>query len=427
MKRYYESYQKWSKARNLILNGVATLSKSPEHIAPGACPVFAERAKGAYFWDCDENRYIDYPLALGPIILGHAYDEVDDAVKRQMADGFLFSLTHKKEIELAELLCEIIPCAEKVRFLKSGSEAMSAAIRIARAYTEKEMVAVCGYHGWHDWTIVRTDRNNGVPDALKGTVREFVYNDIDSLERIFRDHADGVAAVILEPVGMYPPGDNFLEKVAALARKNGALLVFEEIITGFRLHVGGAQAYFSVTPDLSAFGKAMANGYPLSVLVGKKEILDAVEERVFISSTYGGEILSITAALKTIDILISRNVNDYILNLGGQLKDGLNALLTERKMNARCEGLSHKTFMVFGDMNGTPGELIETAFRQECLYRGVFLGYGHFISYSHSVHDIHHSLEVAGEVLDIICRSIEKEQLPALLAGKVATRVFRRY
>lgn len=426
--RYKKSYELWEKANKLLLNGVLTLSKSPIGIGYGAVPVFVQRAKGAYFWDSDGNRYIDYPLALGPIILGHAYNEVDQAVKKQMAKGILYSLSSNLELELAELLCDIIPSAEKVRFLKSGSEAMSAAVRIARAHTGKEVVAVCGYHGWHDWTIARTAKNAGVPKVLNSLVLEFNYNDIDSLTKIFDENPGRVAAVILEPVGMYIPKDNFLEKVALVVKKNNALLIFDEIITGFRLDLGGAQKYFSVTPDLSVFGKAMANGYPISAVVGKQKIMDAVSEKVFISSTYGGELLSIAAAIKTIDILRKRKVNEYILSLGKKLKDGLNNAAKEGGINAVCEGMAHKTFLVFGETAGIQDKLLETVFRQECLARGVFLGYGHFISFSHTLKDINYSINVAFDVFSIIKKALELGKVESLLKGRVAVDVIsKRY
>lgn len=425
--RYKKSYQLWEKANKLLLNGTLTLSKSPVAIGYGSCPVFAERAKGAYFWDSDGNKYVDYPLALGPVILGHAYDEVDNAVKKQMSKGFLYSLSNKAELTLAELLVNIIPSAEKVRFFKSGSEAMSAAVRVARAYTGKEVVAVCGYHGWHDWTIARALRNAGVPKCLEELVFEFKYNDIGSLDRIFAENPGKVAAVIMEPVGMYAPKDNFLEEVAALVKKNRALLIFDEIITGFRLHLGGAQQFFSVTPDLSAFGKAMANGYPISALVGKKEIMDSVQNDVFISSTYAGDLLAISAALKTIEIIKKRKVNSYILSLGQKLKDGLNQVIKDNGIDAACEGLPHKTFLVFKDTAGVSAKVIETIFRQECFARGIFLGYGQFISFSHTEKDIRVSIEAAKEALGVIKKGLYRGSLGTLLKGKVAVDVLKRY
>lgn len=426
-KKYKKSYALWNKATKVILNGVQTLSKSPIHIAYGACPIYVERAKGAYFWDCDGNRYIDYPLALGPIVLGHAYDKVDSAVKKQMNNGSLYSLSSPKEIELADILCSMIPSAEKVKFLKSGSEAMSAAVRVARAYTHKEHIAACGYHGWHDWTVCRTTRNAGVDRTAHTRIHEFSYNDIDSLLRIFELFPNQVAAVILEPVGMTPPSNDFLKKVAKAAEDHEALLIFDEVITGFRLSRGGAQEYFSVTPDISAFGKAMGNGYPISAVVGKKEIMDAIEDKVFISSTYGGDLLAITAAIETLDIIHNENVIEHIHNLGKDLQKGLTSLMKENDVPGSCQGFLHKTFMVFNDADKISGKTIQTLFRQESFERGVFLGYGHFISYSHTKKDIQDSLNVASEVFKLVSDSIDSNTTDSLLKGPVAEDVFIRY
>jgi len=411
----------------VILNGVQTLSKSPIHIAYGACPIYVERAKGAYFWDCDGNRYIDYPLALGPIVLGHAYDTVDRAVKKQMKNGSLYSLSSQKEIDLAEILCSMIPSAEKVKFLKSGSEAMSAAVRVARAYTQKQHLAVCGYHGWHDWTVCRTTRNAGVEGTAHNLIHEFSYNDINSLLKIFEQFPDQLAAVILEPVGMYAPEYNFLKNVAKLTKEHGALLIFDEIITGFRLSPGGAQEYFSVIPDLSAFGKAMGNGYPISALVGKREILDEVEEKVFISSTYGGDLLAITAAIETLTIITNENVVGHLHALGKDLQNGLGSLIKENNVSGSCEGLPHKTFLVFNDADQVSGKIIQTLFRQESFERGVFLGYGHFISYSHTKKDIRDTLNIASDVFNIISDSLKDDTTASLLKGPIAEEVFKRY
>ena len=421
-----KSHSLWNKSKSIILNGTLTLSKSPDYIVPGY-PIYVDKAKGAYFWDSEGNRYIDYPLALGPVILGYAYDEVDAAVKEQMAKGFLYSLSSKREIELAELLCEIIPSAEKIKILKTGSEATSAAVRIARAYTRRDIVAVCGYHGWHDWTVVRTERNAGVPSQLRDLIYEFSYNDIDSLQMVFDRNPGKIAAVIMEPVGMYEPVDDFLNKVAVLTRKNGALLIYDEVITGFRLSLGGAQGYFSVTPDLSVFGKAMANCYAIAAVVGKQDIMNEVEDDVFISSTYGGDLLAITAAVKTIEILKENNVNNHIINLGQKLKEGLNAIIENNNISASCEGMPHRTFIVFRDAEGVSSKMIETLFRQECLARGIFLGYGHFICFSHTENDIKATLEAASEVFALIRKALENGNLSTYLKGPVAKDVFKRY
>ncbi len=425
--RYRRSWQLWSQACGRVLNGVQTLSKSPLHIAPHACPVYIQRARGARFWDVDGNEFLDYPLALGAVILGHAHPVVDEAVRRQMTEGFLYSLSSPKELELAERLCQIIPAAETIRLLKSGSEAMSAAVRIARAYTGRTVVAVCGYHGWHDWTAVRTARSAGIPDHCRDQVFEFAYNDIASLTELLDRHPGQIAAVALEPVGMEAPQDRFLEKVAEATRKCNAVLIFDEVITGCRLALGGAQAYFGVTPDLTAFGKAIGNGYPIAVLAGRAELMTAVADRVFISSTYGGDLLAVTAAMETLTILERDQGNQRILASGMRLKDGLNSAARAAGLAAQCKGLPHKTFMVFEDADGVPAKTIETCFRQECLRRGAFLGYGHFTSLAHSDEDIDSSVAVATEVMELIGADLKAGRLDRRLEGEAATDVFKRY
>jgi glutamate-1-semialdehyde aminotransferase len=286
---------------------------------------------------------------------------------------------------------------------------------------------VCGYHGWHDWTVCRTTRNAGIEKAANTLIHEFSYNDIKSLTKIFEQYPNQIAAVILEPVGMYPPVNDFLNQVAKTASDHDALLIFDEVITGFRLSKGGAQEYFSVTPDLSAIGKAMGNGYPISALVGKKEILDAVEDKVFISSTYGGDLLAITAAIETLGIIQNENVIEHIHILGKELRKGLTSLMRENDIPGSCEGLPHKTFLVFDDDKKISGKTIQTLFRQESFERGVFLGYGHFMSYSHTKKDIRETLDVASDVFELIADSIDSNTTASLLKGPVADDVFKRY
>lgn len=427
MNRYHKSEQIWEGRSHVLVNHVLTMSKSPLYICPRACPIYIDRAQGAYFWDVDGNRFIDYPLALGAIVLGHAYKKVDQAVRTQMEKGMLFSLSSERELELAELLIECIPCAEKVRLLKTGSEAMSAAVRIARAYTGREKIAVSGYHGWHDWTIARNARNAGVPKSLQELVFEFRFNAIDSLEQIFSTHQESIAAVALEPVAMSAPENNFLADVKELCVRNGALLLFDETITGFRLGLGGAQSCFSVTPDLAAFGKAMANGYPISALVGREDIINAVEEQIFISSTYGGDLLSIAAAIETISAIKENNVCDRLLELGCMLQEGLNALVERSSLPISCIGMPHKTSLKFCDHAGVPAKAMETFFRQECLSRGVFLGYGHFMSFSHTEEDIQVSLSVAEEVFEDMGSAFRDGTLMKRLRGEIAQDVFKRF
>jgi len=231
------------RAKKVIPSCTQTFSKGPTQFVQGVSPIYLERGDGSHVFDVDGNEYIDYPLALGPVTLGYNYPRVNEAIIKQLKDGITFSLMHPLEVELAELLINIIPCAEMVRFGKNGSDVTSAAVRVARAYTGRDKIACCGYHGWQDWYIGTTTRSAGVPECIKKLTIPFEYNNIESLERIFSENRDEVAGVIMEPIGIVEPKNNFLEKVKEITHKNGAVLIFDEIVIGFRVSIGGAQEY----------------------------------------------------------------------------------------------------------------------------------------------------------------------------------------
>ena len=303
-----------------------TFSKSHQQMVAGASPLFIERGKGCRVFDVDGNQYIDYVMGLLPVVLGYADPDVDAAVVRQLENGMTFSLPSPLEADLAERLVGLIPCAEMVRFGKNGSDATTAAVRLARAHTGRDKVAVSGYHGWHDWYIGSTTRSLGVPEAVQALTVKFPFNDADALERLLSSEPDGFAAVIVEPTGAEAPDSGFLGRVRSLTEKYGVVLIFDEIITGFRIDMGGAQARFGVTPDLASFGKAMANGMPISAVVGQASIMRGMED-IFFSATFGGETLSIAAALATIDKLERSNVVSRLWHRGEVLRDGANRLL----------------------------------------------------------------------------------------------------
>jgi len=299
IKSFNNSLKMFETARTLIPSCTQTFSKGFTQFSYGAAPIFIKRGIGNHVWDLDENEYIDYSMALGPVILGHSYPAVNKSISHQLQDGITYFLPHPLEVLLAKKLVEIIPCAEMVRFGKNGSDVTSGAVRVARAYTERDKIACCGYHGWQDWYIGTTTRNKGVPKAVQELTMTFEYNNIESLKKLFDENRDSIAAVIMEPVGVIKPEDGFLEEVKEIAHKNGALLIFDEIVTGFRISLGGAQEYYDVTPDLTCVGKAMANGMPLSAVVGKREFMEVFDE-IFFSFTFGGEVLSIAASIVTI-------------------------------------------------------------------------------------------------------------------------------
>ncbi len=421
------SYELKAQAQRLIPSCTQTFSKGPSQFVQGVAPVFLERASGSHVWDVDGNEYVDYPMALGPVILGHDYPAVSDALLRQLNDGISFSLPHRLEMEVAQLLTEIIPCAEMVRFGKNGSDVTSAAVRVARAYTGREIIACCGYHGWQDWYIGTTTRRQGVPRAVQALTRTFDYNDIDSLKRIFAEHAGQVAAVIMEPVGIELPRDGFLSAVQELTGRAGALLVFDEVVTGFRLALGGAQQYFGVTPDLGCFGKAMGNGLPISAIVGRRDIMKLFDE-VFFSFTFGGETLSLAAARATIETMRREPVIAHLWEQGRQLKDGFNVLarLYGIERNAECVGLPPHTVTVFRSDDGQESLLLKSLFAQECLKRSVLFSGVQNICFSHSAGDIDTTLRVFRTAMEILAQAIKFNNARERLEGDPVEPVFRR-
>ena len=421
------SYELKDRSLTLIPSGSQTFSKGPSQFVQGVAPVFLQRGAGSHAWDVDGNEYVDYILALGPVILGHNYPAVTEAAVRQMAEGVAFSMAHPLEIELAALLVEIIPCAEMVRFGKNGSDVTSAAVRVARAYTGREMVACCGYHGWQDWFIGTTTRNKGVPGAVQELTTTFKYNDIDSLEEVFARHPGRVAAVVMEPFGVEEPRDGFLEKVRDATSREGAVLVYDEVITGFRLAMGGAQEHFGVVPDLACFGKAMGNGLPISTVVGRRDVM-ALFDEVFFSSTFGGEAVSLAAAVATINEMRTENVIAHLWSQGRKLQDGYNVLARELGLDGatRCAGLPPRTVLTFKDGDGQDSLALKSLFQQECLKRGLLTGGYHNLCYSHSDRDIDYTLRVYRTVLEILSQAIREGDVAERLEGKPVEPVFRR-
>jgi len=422
-----KSYQLKEAAKSLIPSCTQTFSKGPTQFIQGVAPVFLSRGHGSHVWDVDGNEYIDFPMALGAVILGHNYPSVSKAVQETLTSGTSFSLPHPLEVELAELLCEIIPCAEMVRFGKNGSDATTAAVRAARAITGRDKIVCCGYHGWHDWYIGTTTRNKGVPIQVAELTLTFPYNNLGSLQEIFRQNPSQIAAVILEPVGVVDPEPGFLAGVRELTRQHGALLIFDEIVTGFRVSLGGAQEHYGVVPDLAAVGKALANGFPISAVVGKRAYMEVFDE-IFFSSTFGGETVGLTAAAATINELRKKDAIRHIWRLGKKLKDGYMILVNEHGLcgYTECIGLPPRTIITFKDASGTESLLMKTLFQQECLKRGVLFSGGHNLCFSHSDSDIDQTLRVYSTALRTFRAALDAGDADERLEGPVLEPVFRR-
>ena len=425
--RLDRSYELKARAERLIPSCTQTFSKGPTQYVQGAAPVFLARGQGSHVWDVDGNEYIDYPMALGAIILGHNEPAVTEAVTRQIAEGTSFSLAHPLEVEVAQVLVDLIPCAEMVRFGKNGSDATSGAVRLARAYTGRDIIACCGYHGWQDWYIGTTTRSKGVPQAVRELTVPFEYNDLESLERIFAEHRGRVAAVIMEPVGVVDPRPGFLQAVAERTRAEGALLIFDEVLSGFRFALGGAQEHFGVTPDLAAFGKAMANGYPISAVVGRRHLMELFDE-VFFSFTYGGDTVALAATIATIDEIRKHNVLGHLWTQGQKLKDGFNVLADEfgLRRHAECVGLAPRTVMTFKDHGATPGLALKSLFQQECLRRGVLYSGGMNLCYRHSDADVEQTLRVYRAAFAVLAEAVKAGDVVRRLEGEPVKPVFRQ-
>jgi glutamate-1-semialdehyde aminotransferase len=338
------------KANNLTPGAVLGIRR-PYNFVEDEFPIYFEKGKGSRVIDIDGNEYIDFLCAYGPIIFGYREEEIDKAVIDQIENkGFCFSLTQTIQNKLSEKLIELIPSAEMTVFLKTGSSAATLAVRTARSYTGKNKIMRCGYHGWHYWC---SRVKGGIPEKLQEDVYEFEYNNLQSLEKLMQQHRGETAAVILTPIGhplghkIEEPEPGFLEGVRELTKKYNTLLIFDEIRTGFRISLGGAQQYYGVTPDLSLFGKAMANGYSIGALVGKKEIMKEIEENVFVSSTFFPNSLSFAAALKTIEKMEKEDVLAEIWDKGRRFQIQLKKILEKYDVGAEYSGIPPMPYITF--------------------------------------------------------------------------------
>ncbi len=401
------SFKLYEEAQRLIPGGMAGIRR-PYNFVLGEYPIFFEEAKGGRVKDVDGNEYIDMLCSYGPIIIGHREKEIDDAVVEQIRKkGFCMSLVQPVQNTLAKKVTELIPCAEMVVFVKTGSDATTFATRVARGFTHKTKILRCGYHGWHDWCV---EVKGGVPKKLYEDVYEFHYNDLEGAEKLVNENKDDLAAIIVTPVGhnnAHPvemPKPGFLEGLKELAHKNNAVLIFDEIRSGFRFSLGGAQKVFGVTPDLGCFGKAMANGYDISMVCGKKEVMDVATpgDNVFISSTYFPNSLSMVASLKTIEILERDNVLDDIKKKGEMFAKKVRPFIEKKGFPVQFTGEPYMPYITFNkDETGDYKEKRKT-FYTNLIRRKVFLQpYHHgYICYRHTNKDIKYAADMVIESLE---------------------------
>ena len=419
-----ESNKLYERAQPIMTPVTQTMAKGPGQYINGVAPKYLKKGKGARVWDVDGNEYLDYNAAIGPLSLGYAYPRVDAAIVEQLKDGITFSQMHELEVTLAELIHEVIPNAESVRISKTGADVTSAAVRVARAFTGRNKVLCCGYHGWHDWYIGVTSRSQGIPEAVKELSGTFEYNDINSVKDALDED---VACVILEPFVFEAPKNNFLQELKDLCAANGTLLIFDEMWTGFRIAVGGAQEYFGVVPDLACYSKACANGMPIALLTGRRDVMSLFEGDVFFYTTFGGEALSLAAAIATIQELVEKNVPAWLAAKGKRLREGYNALAAELGISGytRCTGYDCRSMVSFDASAGNPLEL-KSYVQQEMIKRGILWSGFHNMMFSHTDEDVEYTLKVYREVLGLLKEAVAAQDVAARLRGKPVEAVFRK-
>ncbi|PAR27114.1 aspartate aminotransferase family protein [Vibrio metoecus] len=424
--RYAISEQLLERAKSTIPLGSQTFSKSITQFPYGVSPYFAKKGKGAILWDVDGNQYVDFINGLLSVCIGYADNEINAAVTEQLANGVSFSLSHKLEADVAEKLIELVPCAEMVRFGKNGTDSTSAAIRLARAYTGKDLVLVCGYHGWQDWYIGSTSRNLGVPKSTQALTKTFKYNDIESFNALINEHRGDIAAVIMEPMNVEYPKEGFLEHIREITKNENIVMIFDETITGCRFAQGGAQELFGVTPDLATFGKGIGNGFPLSAVMGKKEIMRLMED-IFYSGTFAGETASLAAANVVLDKVKNEGVCQHLAQLGNELKERLIALIKSHQLEdyVCCQGHPSWSFTIFkGAESITPFEM-KTYFMQEMFKSGILTLGTHNLSFSHTSEHINALLDNYDRFFGKLAVCIEKGSLADELECDVLVPLFQ--
>ena len=405
-----------------------TFSKSYRYFCKGLAPSYMDRGEGCYIYDVDGNKFIDYMCALGPITLGYNNPRVNEAVINQVKRFSSASLQSELEVQLAEKLCKIIPCAEMVRFVKNGSDATTAAIRLARAYTGRDIVLMSGYHGMHDWSIGASDNNKGVPKAVCELTKNFKYNDIEDLKAKLEENKGKVAAVILEPIQSNGPKEGYLQAIKNLTHEYGAIFIFDEVVSGFRYALGGASEFYGVAPDLAAFGKGMANGYAISAVAGKKELLQQIEQGVFVSTTFGGDSVPMAAALATISILEQPGFYEHITKIGGMMQEGLTKLIEKYSLQEvlSVSGLPVHSGLSFEGHGNLSYLDVQSVYSQTMVDNGILVFAIYNLCGSHTEKEVSVYLDATDKAFALIRKAIDADSLDGILRGGKVDPVFKR-
>ena len=436
--RISRSLEIHARAEELIPGISQLISRRPSRAAFGVSPIYAEKAKGCRIRDVDGNEYIDWGSAVGPIILGYANPTVDAAVVEAIDKGSIYSIIHENSVELAELLVDIVPCAEMVRYCKGGGEACAVAVRIARGATGRDKVLFSGYHGWHDWYLAANLGREklqghlfsgidpvGVPAALEGTSIPFEYGDLDMLEDLLKQNEDEVACIIMEPMRSELPPDGYLEGVRDLANRYGVVLVFDEVSCGWRISLGGVQEFTGVTPDLTAFAKAISNGYPMGAVVGRREVMQAAAG-MFISSAYWDDNVGISASIATLKELRRLDAPAYFEKIGADLMGRINEAARDAGIDAECAGVAAHPGIRFNIEDAELAKKVSTLFVQENARRGLILATGFFFNTAHDEEAVAATAAGVRETFEVIAGGLRSGDIDSLLEAGLQEDSFRR-
>ena len=414
------------RAKKVVPHLTGTFSRAAPSYVEGVFPVYVQNAHGSHFIDVDGNEYIDYVMALGPITLGYNYESINQAIISQLKEGILFSLPHPIEVELSEKICNIIPHAEMVKFEKSGSNAVTGAVRAARAFTKRDKIAYCGSGGvWHDWQAAMVSRDSGIPKFNSELIKTFDYNDADGLEQIFEDNKNEIAAVVLEPVVYEQPQNNFLNKVRQLTNQNDSVLVLDEIVTGFRFDLGGAQKYFNIKGDLVCFGKGMGNGLPISSITGSSEFMKSFDE-LWVSSTNNSENLSLAGTYAVIKEMQEKKTISHCWNIGKKLFDGWNQTVKKFNLDAKMYGYPIRMHLQCFDSDKNESLSLKSLLLQEMVKNGIFMSVlgSTFICYSHSEKDVENTLISLENTCEFVTKNVKNGNYAEFLEGDMPKSIW---
>lgn len=427
----------YKKAKKLIPGGTQLLTKRPELHLPNLWPSYYSKAEGCEVWDLDGNKYIDCSyMGVGACLLGYAFPEVNDAVKNAVDNSSVSTLNSPLEVELAETLVNMHPWADMARFAKTGGEALSVAVRIARAKTQKDKVLFCGYHGWSDWYLAANLADDsaldghlipglspaGVPRALKGTAFPFKFNDVEGLRKLAEEHKGEVAAIVTEPMRNFKPTKEFIEALRTIASDNDIVLIIDEVSFGWRLTLGGAHLTLGLEPDMAVFAKGISNGFPMAAVIGREEVMQAAQDS-FISSTYWTDSIGLTAALKTIECFKKYDVQNHISEIGKMVFEGITEIAKKHKISMSVNGLYPVAHYAFDYPNPTE---IKTLFTQLMLEKGFLATNAFYTSYAHKKEHVEAYLSAADQSFEIIAEAIKNNNVAALLKSDVCYTGFSR-